>query len=44
MPTKVNVDYEWIYLIAKAKAEGYTVEEVREFLKQNNCKSNVQPN
>ncbi|MGP4041696.1 anti-repressor SinI family protein [Gracilibacillus sp. D59] len=41
MPTKINVDYEWIYLMAKAKESGYTIEEVREFLKKNECKSNV---
>ncbi|QGH35189.1 DNA-binding anti-repressor SinI [Gracilibacillus salitolerans] len=44
MATKINVDYEWIYLIAKAKENGYTLEEVREFLKKSTCRSTVQHN
>ncbi|SFM05830.1 Anti-repressor SinI [Gracilibacillus orientalis] len=44
MLTKTNVDCEWIYLMAKAKADGYTVEEIREFLNQSKYKSNVQLN
>ncbi|WP_148294982.1 DNA-binding anti-repressor SinI [Gracilibacillus boraciitolerans] len=32
MQSKLNVDYDWIYLMAKAKEEGFTVEEIRAFL------------
>ncbi|UOQ86174.1 anti-repressor SinI family protein [Gracilibacillus salinarum] len=32
MESKVNVDYEWIYLMLKAKEIGCSKEEVKEFL------------
>ncbi|MGN8645666.1 anti-repressor SinI family protein [Gracilibacillus sp. HCP3S3_G5_1] len=44
MAIKVKVDYEWLYLIAKAKEKGYTLVEVREFLNKSKSKSNVQQN
>ncbi len=38
MKSILNVDYEWIYLMAKAKENGYTVEEVRAFLEKHQIK------
>ncbi|UOQ47279.1 anti-repressor SinI family protein [Gracilibacillus caseinilyticus] len=32
MESKLNVDYEWIYLMLKAKEIGCTTEEIKEFL------------
>lgn len=42
MATKVNVDNEWIYLIAQAKEKGYTIDEVKEFINKSISKSQVQ--
>lgn len=39
MATKMDVDYEWLYLMVKAKNEGLTVEEIKVFLEQNKKKA-----
>ncbi|SHN08197.1 DNA-binding anti-repressor SinI [Gracilibacillus kekensis] len=41
MKEKLNVDYDWIYLMAKAKEEGFTIEEIRTFLDKNRLKEYV---
>ncbi|WP_187371013.1 anti-repressor SinI family protein [Gracilibacillus massiliensis] len=41
MKTKQNVDYEWIYLMAKAKEKGYSADEVRAYLDKNKLKECV---